>query len=104
MRAALHIALHFLVPGLVARFGFKEKRFTMFLWMLAGILIDVDHFFADPIYDPNRCSIGFHPLHQYFLIPIYLGLCFPKKTRPLGIGLCIHLALDAVDCAWMRLF
>ena len=101
MRAAFHILLHFLVPALVARFGYKTHRLKVWLWLLAGMLIDVDHFFAVPMYDPNRCSVGFHPLHAFPVIPLYVGLCFFKKTRPLGLGLCIHLALDALDCAWM---
>ena len=100
MRATLHILLHFVVPGLVARFAFKENRVRHFLWMLAGILIDFDHFFANPIYEPNRCSIGFHPLHLYQVMPIYILLCLPVRTRGLGIGLCIHMVLDTLDC-WM---
>jgi len=26
----------------------------------------------------------------------------PKKTRLVGIGLMIHIALDAIDCWWMH--
>ncbi|WP_368773342.1 DUF6122 family protein, partial [Mycobacterium tuberculosis] len=26
----------------------------------------------------------------------------PKKTRLFGIGLMIHIVLDAIDCWWMR--
>ena len=103
MRASIHILLHFLVPGLVARFAFKQKRWTAFLWMIAGILIDVDHFFAVPIYDPQRCSVGFHPLHLYEIIPLYIILCFPAQTRALGVGLCIHIFLDQVDCLLMNM-
>ena len=40
--------------------------------MMATMLVDLDHLFADPIYDPDRCSIGFHPLHQY---PIMFPIC-----------------------------
>ncbi len=66
--------------------------------MIATMLVDLDHLLADPIYDPQRCSIGFHPLHTFWAIPIYLILCFPKKTRYIGIGLMIHMALDSLDC------
>jgi len=103
MRATIHILLHFFVPALCARFAFKQKRWAALYWMLAGILIDVDHFFADPIYEPQRCSVGFHPLHLYQMIPIYVALSFPKKTRALGIGLCIHMALDQIDCILMNI-
>lgn len=70
--------------------------------MLCGMAIDVDHLLADPIYDPNRCSIGFHPLHSWFILPVYVVLLFHPKTRLVGIGLCIHIVLDAQDC-WLPL-
>ena len=66
--------------------------------MLAGLLIDLDHLLANPIYDPNRCSVGFHPLHQAIPIALYLAALLHPKTRILGIGLCIHIILDAIDC------
>ena len=66
--------------------------------MMATMVVDVDHLLADPIYDPGRCSIGFHPLHEPLLFPVYLALCFFPAARFIGIGLCIHMALDAIDC------
>jgi hypothetical protein len=66
--------------------------------MIATMLVDIDHVFADPIYDPTRCSIGFHPLHQLWFIAFYVALCFFPKTRLVGIGLSVHMALDAIDC------
>jgi hypothetical protein len=33
-------------------------------------------------------------------IAIYFALCFPKKTRYVGIGLMIHMALDSIDCQY----
>jgi len=71
---------------------------TAFVFIMVGILIDVDHLLADPIYDPGRCSIGFHPLHSWFPIVIYVALLSNKRTRLVGIGLCVHIALDALDC------
>lgn len=65
------------------------------------MLIDIDHLLVIPIYDPQRCSIGFHPLHQSLAISFYMLLCFlPKfpKLRLIGLGLIIHMALDSVDC------
>jgi hypothetical protein len=38
------------------------------------MIVDVDHLLADPIYDPNRCSIGFYPLHTTPAIVIYAAL------------------------------
>jgi hypothetical protein len=53
---------------------------------------------ASPIYDASRCSIGFHPLHQYWFIALYLMMSFYPKTRLIGVGLIIHMALDVLDC------
>lgn len=66
--------------------------------MMATILVDVDHLLAIPIYDSLRCSIGFHPLHQFLAIAVYCVLCFIPKLRLIGIGLVIHILLDSFDC------
>lgn len=66
--------------------------------MLAGLLIDLDHLLADPIYDPDRCSIGFHPLHGLLPMVAYVALALFPRTRALGVGLCVHIGLDALDC------
>lgn len=94
----LHLALHFLVPAGLAIVFFRKNWKLAFCWMMVGMLIDVDHLLANPIYDPGRCSIGFHPLHELWFIALYAVLCILPKTRFLGIGLVIHIALDAVDC------
>jgi len=69
--------------------------------MLLAALVDLDHLLADPIYDPNRCGIGSHPLHSYLAIVVYVGLAAIPKTRLIGLGLVIHMALDWLDCIWM---
>ena len=66
--------------------------------MMATMLVDLDHLLADPVYDPERCSIGFHPLHEPMLIGLYAVLCFFPRTRYAGIGLMIHMTLDSLDC------
>ena len=62
------------------------------------MVVDIDHLLATPIYDPMRCSIGFHPLHLWPFILVYVGLSLYKKTRLIGIGLVIHMILDSLDC------
>ena len=66
--------------------------------MMAGMLIDLDHLLADPIYDPGRCSVGFHPLHHPLLGLVYVAMIGFRKTRWLGVGLVIHMVLDSIDC------
>lgn len=101
MRAALHLLLHLLVPAAVA--GALYRRRWRFVWlvMLATMLVDLDHLLARPVYDPGRCSIGFHPLHTAPAILLYVVLLYPRATRLVGIGLLVHMALDALDCALM---
>lgn len=66
--------------------------------MMATMVVDLDHLLAVPIYDPNRCSIGYHPLHSYYAIGVYVILLFFPKTRIVGVGLVIHMILDYIDC------
>lgn len=94
----LHIALHFLVPALVVGIFFRKSWKYSYLILVATMLVDIDHLLANPIYDPDRCSIGFHPLHQPWFIALYFVLSFVPKTRRVGIGLTIHMVLDALDC------
>ena len=94
----LHIALHFLVPAFLVALFFRKHWQVAYLVMIATMLVDVDHLLANPIYDPGRCSIGFHPLHRLWFVIIYLALCFVPRTRLVGLGLSVHMALDAIDC------
>ena len=99
--SALHLLLHVAVPAAVAWAFFQPHWRRTWLVMLSAMLIDLDHLLADPIYAPDRCSIGFHPLHTAPAIVLYLLLLLPRRTRVLAIGLVIHILLDALDCAWM---
>ncbi|MEO9891278.1 DUF6122 family protein [Aurantibacter sp.] len=101
LRFILHYGIHFLVPIAIGFLFFKkEERLTIILILLAGILIDIDHIFANPIFDHDRCSIGFHPLHSYWAIATYIFLLLFKKTRIIGLALLIHIIADITDC-WL---
>ncbi len=82
--------------------GYAPMWRRAWIVMLAAMVIDVDHLLADPVFDPNRCSIGFHPLHSYAAIAVYLLLLLAPVTRLIGVGLIIHVLLDGLDCLWMR--
>ena len=99
--AILHILLHFAVPGTVAGLAFRDKWLTSWLIMMSAMIIDLDHLLANPIFDPNRCSIGFHPLHTTGVIIFYPLLLLVPRLRLLGLGLLIHIGLDALDCLRM---
>lgn len=99
LRFLLHYGTHFIFPVLIGLIFFKNNQKRVILILLAGILIDIDHVFATPIFDPHRCSINFHPLHSYWAIGIYaMGLLF-KRSRIIAIGLLIHVLADLVDCS-----
>jgi len=98
LRFLIHYGIHFLVPIAIGFLFFKEQRLKAIFILLAAIVIDVDHLIADPIFDSNRCSVGFHPLHSYWAISLYFTALFFKKTRIFGIGLLIHIIADLTDC------
>lgn len=93
-----HIALHFIVPLILVAMFYREHWQKAYIILMLTMLVDVDHLLATPIYDPGRCSIGFHPLHQLWFIALYFLLMFFPKTRLLGLGLTVHMALDSIDC------
>ncbi len=93
-----HLTLHFCVPFFVAFVFFRKNMKAAYLIMISTMLVDLDHLLAEPIYDPNRCSINFHPLHTYPAIVVYAALALAPKVRLLGVGLLIHMILDGMDC------
>ena len=97
-RPAAHQLLHLIIPGAVSKVAYPDRWLKAWLMMMLATVIDLDHLLAIPIYDPNRCSIGFHPLHELWFIALYVILCFIPKARIIGIGLVVHMALDAIDC------
>lgn len=102
VQTIVHYSLHFLFPGLIAWLFFRNEWKRAWLIMLATMLVDLDHLLADPLFDPNRCSIGFHPLHSYYAIGIYALLAFFPKFRIIAIGLLFHMFTDWQDCLWMQ--
>ncbi len=100
MQFLIHYGIHFLLPLTVSLLFFKTNWKIAYFIMILGMLIDLDHLLATPIFAANRCSINFHPLHSYYAMAVYVILVAFKKTRLIGLGLCIHIVADAVDC-WM---
>lgn len=120
----VHLALHFVLPLLVALVFYRTTWRHSWLLLVSTMLVDIDHLLATPIYDPARCSIGFHPLHTAVPIAVYVVLfALPllawlwdkaapreraeadRSKKPIvqtlhlvGLGLIIHMALDWSDC------
>ncbi|WAC03291.1 DUF6122 family protein [Lacinutrix neustonica] len=101
VQSSIHYGIHFLGPLVVALLFFKSHWLKAYIIMALGILIDLDHLLATPVFDSQRCSINYHPLHSYYAMVVYLLLVLPKKTRWIGLGLVIHIVADSVDCNMM---
>ena len=98
----LHYFLHFGFPLILAGLFFRRDWQRAYLILLATMLVDLDHLLATPIFQADRCSIGFHPLHTVYVWPVYVAMLFgPRWLRIAGIGLLLHMATDFIDCLFI---
>jgi len=102
LHSIIHISLHFLIPAAIAWFAFPRRWRIAWLIMTLTLVVDLDHMLTIPIYDPNRCSLGYHPLHSAAAIGVYTATLLIPKLRLMAIGLLVHMLLDWSDCIWMR--
>ncbi len=102
MQTFIHYFLHFGLSFIIAYLFFKKDWKKVTLILLATMLVDLDHLLATPIFASNRCSIGFHPLHTYYAIIVYMILLFRRKPfNIIGLGLLLHMITDFIDCLFM---
>jgi len=98
MQTFIHYFLHLVFPIFISKIFFKNNWKKAFIIILFTMIIDLDHLLATPIFDANRCSLGFHPLHTGYALLIYLTLFYFTKTRIISIGLIFHIFTDFIDC------
>lgn len=102
MQAFVHYFLHFGFPLIIALVFFRKDWKKVYLILIATMLVDLDHLVANPIFESNRCSINFHPLHTYYAMIVYLILLFFRKPfNIIGVGLLFHMLTDFIDCLMM---
>ena len=95
----IHYSLHFVFPLLIAFVFFRKNWKKVYLIMLSTMIVDLDHLLANPIYQEDRCSINFHPLHTYYAIAVYIIMIFLRKPfNIIGLGLLLHMLTDLIDC------
>jgi len=101
----IHLLSNIALFGLVYFFdkSFKKNKkslFYLFLTIIGSNLIDLDHLLSNPVYDSNRCSINFHPLHSWYFLPIWFyGLLQKNKYfRYFCLGVLVYLGLDLIYC------
>jgi hypothetical protein len=106
IRHVVHYAGHFVVPFGLAWWFWRKRWVAGGWWMVGTMLMDLDHLLADPVFDPDRCSIGFHALHTWWAALVYgVLLLIPQwPWRVLGAGCLFHLVVDWMDCVMMRAF
>lgn len=100
MQSFIHYFLHFGFSLVIAFALYRENWKKAYGIFLLTMLVDLDHLLATPIFDPDRCSINFHPLHSYWAIGIYILMLIYSKTRIVAIGLLMHMMTDQIDCWW----
>lgn len=102
MQTFVHYFLHFGFTLIIAWVFFRKNWKKVYLILIATMLVDVDHLFANPIFQANRCSINFHPLHSYYAMIVYFMLLFfCKPFNIIAIGLLFHMLTDFIDCLMM---
>lgn len=89
-----------MVPIVLGWSFWRDNWVRAGLVIAAGNLIDLDHLLATPMFDPERCSIGFHLLHGWEAALVYLViLAIPRWwVRAFALGALWHLAVDYGDC------
>ncbi len=102
MQTFVHYFLHLVFPLFPALIFFRKEWKKAYLILLATMLVDLDHLLANPIFDPDRCSINFHYLHRWYVMPFYfLMLFFKKPWNIIGLGLVLHMLTDYIDCLFI---
>lgn len=102
MQTFIHYFLHTGFPFFIAYACFRKDWKKTYLILLATMLVDIDHLAANPIFQANRCSINFHPLHTYYAMMVYVVLLFFRKPfNIIAIGLLFHMLTDFIDCMMM---
>gem|GEM_PF-2959833 len=96
----VHYSFHFVFPLLLAFVFFKNRPWRTYFILIATMLVDLDHLWANPVFDSCRCSIGFHPLHSYWAIGIYIYSSIVSEINQVGC----HWATHSHGSRWSRLF
>ncbi|MFQ6006397.1 MAG: DUF6122 family protein [Woeseia sp.] len=81
---------------------FREKFFASWITLTMTPLIDIDHLPADPVYDPDRYSSGFHPKHKYPAMAAYGLLLVWPRLRRVAIGLLTRGGMDGLASVGLR--
>ena len=80
-------------------FGIIKFRYFDLIALYSAGLIDLDHLFSKPVFDPKRNPFKAHFLHKNWKTVILfsmIALFFYRPLAFLGAGLLSHLFLDFI--------
>ena len=81
LKLLAHYGLHLVAPYFLAALWPERSRLRVYLLLLATMVIDLDHLLVRPIFDPERCSVGFHLLHSWpFVCCTRCSVCYPTNA------------------------
>ncbi len=96
MNTPVHIAANVGVFLVLTQVPHIHPNYTDLALLIGSNLIDLDHLFSVPIYDPRRNSFKAHPLHKNWAVVSSISVLM-LAYRPLaflGIGVLLHFLLD----------
>lgn len=98
MLTLVHIGFDLMLLAIITITKIISINILDIILLLSASLIDLDHLFSKPVYDPKRSSFKTHFLHKNWIIVLMLSiaLLFIRPVLFLGIGLISHLLLDYI--------
>ena len=90
IRNAKYCPLLFTLQHRLSRLCIFQKEWKR-VWMIlltSQCLLIWDHLFAEPIFDPNRCSIRVSLLHSYYAIVVCMVLPFEQDNQNCTLVYC----------------
>jgi len=96
----VHIISNVILALVITLYDKDVNFLTLLFVLISSNLIDIDHFLANPVYDPARCSITSHVLHKWYMLPLtFIGMLATEKyVRYFLAGVFLHLILDSRYC------
>jgi hypothetical protein len=103
MTTPTHIAVDLAVFVALMQVPQISPSYVDLALIIGSNLIDLDHLFSRPIYDPQRNPFITHALHKNWklVLIISVALIFIRPVMFLGIGILTHFLLDFIDAKRM---
>jgi len=99
MTTPTHIAVDLAVFAVLVQVPAINPNYLDLALIVGSNLIDLDHLFSRPIYDPQRNPFVTHLLHKNWKLVLIISgvLIFVRQVMFLGMGILVHFLLDFID-------